>query len=108
MRITPKGTRLLIYVDPVEEKTSKGGVWMPEHHSEITRTGTVLAIGRDVKDYRVGDRIIVMYLAGTDLHLPAAGILKDTYRIIVESNILCLLEDENAEGIEGINEPKEK
>ena len=106
MKLMPKDYRLLIQVDEVKEGITEGGVIMPDMHAEVTRPATVLAVGKTVKDYKVGNRVMVMYGAGTDLHSPAKGILQDTYRIIAESNILCEIVDEAGRTVEGVSEEK--
>ena len=50
------GEKVAIKRDPVKEK-SEGGIYLA-HYSEPTMTGTVVAIGKDVKDIQVNDKIL--------------------------------------------------
>lgn len=94
--ITPGRNRIYVVLDRIEEKKSSGefgsSIDLPDLHSEETREGTVLAIGRKVLDYKPGDRIAVMWAAGVDLHMISKGMLDDTHRIIAAENILCKLD----------------
>lgn len=95
-KIIPTGKRLFVEVDEVTEGRSQGGVILPEKHSELTRMATIIAMGERVNRdiFKEGDRIVIAYIAGQDLHFPQRGVLKDTHRIISEDNILCKIEDE--------------
>jgi len=104
MKIIPTELTMLIYADPVEEGKTDGGIILPDLHSEMSRLSTVLAIGNKVTRYKKGDRVIVGFMGGTDLHFPAKGVLKDTYRLITEVNVTAKVEDEDEPGLEGVNE----
>ena len=93
MRIIPKGKRLYVEFDPVEEKKLASGIIMPDKHREPTRIGTVIAIGPDVDQYEVGDRVMAAYIAGTDIYYPDEGFVKETHRIISQENLLCKVEE---------------
>lgn len=90
LKIIPQGLRLLIRLNPVEEKKTEGGVILPTRHSEESRLGTIIAIGDEVnKKFKVGDQILVAFFSGTVLHFPAEGVLDDTIRMITESEIMA-------------------
>jgi len=60
MKILPKGFRVYIVLDRVEEG-KVGGVYLPDKHSEQSRIGVVKAVGEDVEDYKVGDKVLIQY-----------------------------------------------
>lgn len=107
MLIEPRGDSLYVVFDTVKEKTTKGGIIVPDLHSELVRTGTVKAIGKGVTMYKVGERVAAVYLAGTDLTFIDSSFEEDAHRIIAESNLLCVLHDEEKPGIKGKSEKRD-
>jgi co-chaperonin GroES (HSP10) len=117
MKIIPWDKRVYVKLDKVEEKKSEGGILLPDKHSEESRLATILAIGDMVNEERTrrrkwfqiwkrrkwidgteikpGQRIVVQFYAGISLHMVTGGMLDDTRRLITESNILCLVEEED-------------
>ncbi len=95
MKIQPMGRRIYLLLDPVAEK-KVGELYVPDTHSELTRTAIVVAIGDQVKNYGVGDMVMVAYTAGrtispvTEDFTPA----NDIHRIVSEEEILCKLLDD--------------
>lgn len=55
--IQPLGTFILIEPDKEETKT-KQGLYIPTKSNERTSSGVVIGIGKEVKNIRIGDRII--------------------------------------------------
>lgn len=95
LKIKPMGKRLLVQLNPIEEKKTEGGVILPDTHSQETRTGIIIAVGEEVdKKYQPGDKIIIAFTSGTILHFPAEGILDDTIRITVQSEIMAKISEE--------------
>ena len=92
MKILPQGFRVYIVLDKVESG-KVGGVYLPDKHSEQSRIGTIKAVGKEVEDYKAGDRVLVQYYSGVAIHLIKEGILDDTNRIFNASNILSLVEE---------------
>ena len=93
MKIIPTGKRLYVEFDPVEEKLLKSGLYAPRDHSELTRLGTVLAVGPDVDQYAVGDRFMTFFMSGTTIYFPEEAHLSETHRIVSQENILCKIEE---------------
>jgi chaperonin GroES len=57
MALHPLGDRIV--ARPVEpESTSPAGILLPEQSKEKTTVAKVLAVGKDVKEVKVGDRIV--------------------------------------------------
>ena len=106
MQIEPRGIRLYVVFDAVEEKQLKSGLWTPDMSSEPIRIGTVKAVGKNVTMYFVGERVAAQFHVGTDLVFKDVNFKADCHRIISESNILCVIHEENEEGAKGKSEVK--
>ena len=100
-KIIPQGKRLLIQLNSVEEVSKKikrddgteTELILPEKHSEESRVGIVIACGEDVdKKFQPGNKILIAYFSGTCLHFPNEGVLDDTIRMIVQSEIMAKVE----------------
>ncbi len=92
MKIQPIGHRLYVKLNTVKECQSKGGVWLPDKHSEPSRVGTVVEIGDEVKRFVPGDTVAVSYFSGVVLHfqeIEDVGDGPDVHRIFVEDEILA-------------------
>lgn len=87
--IKPCGIRVLVKLNPVKEKKTDSGLYLADLHSEQTREGEILAVGKEVFDFFRGEKIIVSYNAGTVLHFPGSQILDDTLRVISQHEILA-------------------
>ena len=95
LKIIPQGLRLLIRLNEVKQMTTKGGIVLPDAHSEESRLGTIIAIGDEVdKKFKVGDQILVAFFSGIVLHFPGEGIIDDTVRMVTESEIMAKVEEE--------------
>lgn len=58
IEFTPLKNRVAIKRDEKEEKTLDSGIVLPEEAQKTPQEGTILAIGADVKDVSVGDRVM--------------------------------------------------
>jgi chaperonin GroES len=63
--LEPLGKRLVVKRDPTV--TEINGFIVPEQAQEKEQSGTVLAIGKEVKDIRIGERVIFGKFDGQDL-----------------------------------------
>lgn len=106
--IKPVGKKVLVKLNPVEEKTTKGGIILPDLHHEEFRVGFILAIGDEVNDFKVGDKILVGWIFGDSVHIPDQGILDDTLRMGTQAAIWAKIEDTQAEKTSTIPERKRK
>lgn len=95
LKIIPTGKRLYVEFDPVEEKVLESGIVVPRDHSELTRLGTILAVGERVEEdvFQVGNRVMMPYIAGYNIYFPDTGIISETLRIVSQENILCKIEE---------------
>ena len=74
---------VLVKADPAEEKT-KSGIFIVQEWKSLPPTGTVLAIGPDVKTVKVGDRV--------QFERYASVILPEDERLCQESHIYGILD----------------
>lgn len=64
--LQPLKNRIIIERDPVKESTS-GGLVIPEAAQDKEISGTVIAIGPDVKDIVVGNKVLFGRHDGVDI-----------------------------------------
>lgn len=82
----PLGDRIYLVMDEFVEKI--GSIFVSETHSERSRTGTVKAVGEDVKSLKVGDRVLISFYTGIKLHTPETYSHEDLHRIVREGEVL--------------------
>ena len=83
--IEPLRNNVYIYILPRIKKL--GLIEMPEQHKEYTETAMVIAIGKDVEELEVGDKILIPYHEGTHLQVSETYTKSSLHRIIVEHNV---------------------
>ena len=90
MKIQPLGKRVLAKKIETEERTSAGGIVLPDNvKSEKVVRAKVLAIGTDEKfEVKVGDEIIVGNYSGTEIEQG-----EDKLILVKESDILGIVEE---------------
>ncbi len=68
MNFKPLGERVL--VERLEEDTkTASGIIIPDNAKEKPLEGKILAIGSEVKDVKVGDRVVFGKYSGTEIKL---------------------------------------
>ncbi len=90
MTIKPLGKRILAQKIEPENRTSSGGIVLPDNvqSGKVVRA-KVLAIGTDEKfEVKVGDEIIVGTFAGTEIEQG-----EDKMILVKESDILAIVEE---------------
>lgn len=88
MSIKPTRSRVLVVLDELEEKT-KGGVFLPTTAVKKNQTGTVKAVGKEVKNLKIapGKRILMRNYSGVEVEV------KDSKHCLVEEeDVLALIE----------------
>lgn len=95
MKIIPTGDNLYVIMEKRVEKM--GTIVMPGAFQQRTEKATVMAVGDGVEHYKVGDKILISYSAGTHLQLPETYKEQAQHRIIIEHNILCKYEEKDGE-----------
>ena len=87
MIIKPLGERVLIK-QTKQEETTKSGIVLPDTASkERPIIGEVAAVGADIKDIKVGDKVIYEKYAGTEVKDN-----DDLYLLLEKKNVLAIVE----------------
>ncbi len=73
-------------VAQAEEATTKtaSGLYLPDNATEKPKTAKILAVGKDVKQVKVGDRIVYKSYSTTDVKVG-----DEDYVIVKEEDILA-------------------
>jgi chaperonin GroES len=79
--IEPLADYVVAQQEAVENKTASG-LYIPGGAQEKPKVAKVLAVGKDVRNVKVGDRIIYGGYSNTDVKLG-----KDAYMLVKEENI---------------------
>jgi len=90
----PLGDNLYIYVLPRVKKM--GSIELPEAYKQHTEMAIVITIGKDVKELKPGDRILISYHMGVHLQIGDTYTESSLHRIIVEHNVLSKIGENNA------------
>jgi len=64
-KLTPLGDRVLVQPDITANKL--GSIFIPEKSREKPQTGMILEVGSDVKDIKVGDKVLYGKHSGTEV-----------------------------------------
>lgn len=81
----PIRDKVLIETVP-DEKVSSGGIIMPDNKSKDKwRRGTVLKVGGDVREIKVGDNVIYIRFKGDEYE-------SGKYQMVSEGDIACVYE----------------
>ena len=95
MRLKPLGDRIVVKVLS-EEKTTKGGIVLPDTAKEKPTEGEVIAVGtgkildngtKQPVEVKVGDRIIFSKYAGTEVKIDGEELV-----IFSERDVLAIIE----------------
>lgn len=85
--IQPRKKYVLVLRDtPV---TQKHGIFIPDAHQEISRTGKVLAVGNEVKELAPQDRVLFIWSAGFDIR--SHDVQSNTLLLMKDDDILAVL-----------------
>jgi len=86
MKLRPLKDRVLVsYVE--EAEVSKGGIYIPDNAKEKPQRGRVEAVGKEVKDVKVGNEILFGKYTGDKFKLETQEML-----IVKEEDILAVIE----------------
>ena len=81
--LQPLGDYLVAVHEEAEAKTASG-FYLPGNAQEKPKTAKVVAVGKDVKQLKVGDRIVYKSYSTTDVKVG-----KDEYVIVKEEDVLA-------------------
>lgn len=82
-KIQPLADYVVAEGEEPETKTASG-LYLPEKAAEKPKVAKVLAVGKDVKQVKVGDRIIYKSYSTTDVKVGA-----DEYILVKEEDVLA-------------------
>lgn len=83
--ITPLGDRVVATREEASNKTASG-LYLPESAKEKATSAVVQAVGKDVKDVKVGDRILYKEYSTNEFKVDGTE-----YLIVKEEDILGVL-----------------
>jgi chaperonin GroES len=81
--IQPLADYVVAQAEKAEAKTASG-FYLPEAAKEKPQTSKVVAVGKEVKNIKVGDRIIYKSYSSTDVKVGS-----DEYLLVKEEDILA-------------------
>lgn len=81
--IQPLGDYVVAVAEEAESKTASG-LYLPDNAKEKPKTSKVVAVGKDVKQVKVNDRIVYKSYSTTDVKLG-----KDEYILVKEEDVLA-------------------
>lgn len=81
--ITPLGDYVVAQAEEAESKTASG-LYLPEAAKEKPKTAKVVAVGKDAKQLKVGDRIIYKSYSTTDVKVGS-----EDYILVKEEDVLA-------------------
>ncbi|HEY1835372.1 MAG TPA: co-chaperone GroES [Candidatus Saccharimonadales bacterium] len=82
-KIQPLADYVVATAEEAETKTASG-LYLPEKAAEKPKVAKVLAVGKDVKQVKVGDRIIYKSYSTTDVKVGT-----DEYILVKEEDVLA-------------------
>lgn len=74
----------VVAVPEEADKKTASGLYLPENAQEKPKTAKVVAVGKEVKEVKVGDRIIYKSYSHTDVKVGA-----DEYLLVKEEDVLA-------------------
>lgn len=83
--LKPLGDRVIAQVEEASNKTASG-LFLPDNAKEKPKIAKVVAIGKDVKDVKTGDRIVYKEYSTTEVKVD-----KEEFIIVKEEDVLATL-----------------
>lgn len=81
--LQPLGDYVVAQAEEAQTKTASG-LYLPQNAAEKPKTAKVLAVGKEVKQVKVGDRIVFKSYSNTDVKVGA-----EDYILVKEEDILA-------------------
>jgi chaperonin GroES len=81
--IQPLADYVVAEQEEAESKTASG-LFLPDNAKEKPKVAKVLAVGKDVKQVKIGDRIIYKSYSPTEIKIG-----KDEYMLVKEEDVLA-------------------
>lgn len=83
--LQPLGDRIIAEREEAEAKTPTG-LYLPASSKEKSQIAKVVAVGKDVKDVKVDDRIVVREYSATDIKVN-----ETKFMIVKEEDVLAIV-----------------
>jgi chaperonin GroES len=90
MKIKPLRETIFVLPDKTIEQTA-GGIILSDFNKKRPTTGTIIAIGAQCPDLKVGQRIVHGEFCGARENIEIDGVVKEIF-IMQPSDVLALLE----------------
>jgi len=87
MKIKPLKDRVVVKFSSEELEKTPGGIYVPDVAKEKPQKGTVIEVGSEVKEVKVGDTVLFDKYAGSKIKIDDFE-----YLIIKEEEILGIIE----------------
>ncbi len=87
MKIKPLKDRVVVKYSSEELEKTPGGIYVPDVAKEKPQKGTVIEVGSEVKEVKVGDTVLFDKYAGSKIKVDDVE-----YLIIKEEEILGIVE----------------
>ncbi|GAB5045916.1 MULTISPECIES: co-chaperone GroES [Thermodesulfovibrio] len=87
MKIKPLKDRVVVKFSSEELEKTPGGIYVPDVAKEKPQKGTVIEVGSEVKEVKVGDTVLFDKYAGSKIKIDDVE-----YLIIKEEEILGIVE----------------
>ena len=85
VNIQPLADYVVAQAEEPETKTASG-LYLPDSAQEKPKTAKVVAVGKDAKQLKVGDRIIYKSYSNTDVKVGS-----DEYILVKEEDVLAIV-----------------
>ena len=93
IKITPRAKQVLVKPDGEESRVSDSGLVIPSQvEQEAKAIGTVLAVGSEIKDIKIGDRVIYGAYAGESIKFRESAKEIDL-KLLFDEDVLAFIED---------------
>lgn len=90
-KITPRGKRILVKRDAPESRENEAGIITPDNvEQEQKAFGTVVDVGREIKDVKKGDRVIYGAYAGEIIVQSEKG-KQVEYRLLDDEDVIAFM-----------------
>ncbi|MHA2066010.1 MAG: hypothetical protein ACXABY_16685 [Candidatus Thorarchaeota archaeon] len=93
LKVRPVEKYLFLELDEKHEKV--GAIQLSAKQRQITRVGTVKAIGPRVtpEKFTIGDKVLIDYWAGHNMNLPKYKIFEGTHKMVPENEIWSFIDE---------------
>ena len=81
--LQPLGDYVVAQAEAAETKTASG-IYLPQNAQEKPKTAKVVAVGKDAKQIKVGDRIVYKSYSNTDVKVGS-----EDYILVKEEDVLA-------------------